>query len=75
MQMSIETKAADIREEFSWLEDWEARYAHLIDLGKANPPLAPHERSEDTRVRIDDSTDDREPRFYVRQLLADFDGN
>ena len=38
--MSIETKAADIREEFSWLEDWEARYAHLIDLGKANPPLA-----------------------------------
>ena len=49
--MSIETKAADIREEFSWLEDWEARYAHLIDLGKANPPLAPHERSEETRVR------------------------
>jgi cysteine desulfuration protein SufE len=49
--MSIETKAADIREEFSWLEDWEARYAHLIDLGKANPPLAPDERSEETRVR------------------------
>ncbi len=49
--MSIETKAADVREEFSWLEDWEARYAHLIDLGKANPPLAPDERSEETRVR------------------------
>ncbi|MBA4338190.1 MAG: cysteine desulfuration protein SufE [Hyphomonas sp.] len=49
--MSIEIKAAGIREEFSWLEDWEARYAHLIDLGKANPPLAPHERSEETRVR------------------------
>lgn len=49
--MSIETKAADIREEFSWLEDWEARYAHLIDLGKANPPLAPDERCEETRVR------------------------
>lgn len=29
--------------------------------------------SDDTRVRIDDSADDREPRFYVRQLLADFD--
>ncbi|MFT3801170.1 MAG: DEAD/DEAH box helicase [Burkholderiaceae bacterium] len=28
--------------------------------------------SDDTRVRIDDSTDDREPRFYVRQLMADF---
>jgi cysteine desulfuration protein SufE len=49
--MSIETKAADIKEEFSWLEDWEARYAHLIDLGKANPALAPEERSEETRVR------------------------
>jgi cysteine desulfuration protein SufE len=49
--MSIETKAAGIREEFSWLEDWEARYAHLIDLGKANPPLAAHERTEETRVR------------------------
>ncbi len=49
--MSIETKAAVIREEFSWLEDWEARYAHLIDLGKANPPLAAHERTEATRVR------------------------
>lgn len=49
--MSIESKAADIREEFSWLEDWEARYAHLIDLGKANPPLAPGERTEASRVR------------------------
>lgn len=49
--MSIESKAADIREEFSWLEDWEARYAHLIDLGKANPPLAGSERTEETRVR------------------------
>ncbi len=49
--MSVETKAADIREEFSWLEDWEARYAHLIDLGKGNPPLTPGERTETTRVR------------------------
>ncbi len=28
--------------------------------------------SDDTKVRIDDSADDREPKFYVRQLLADF---
>ena len=31
--------------------------------------------SDDTRVRIDDSADDREPRFYVRQLLADFEAD
>jgi DEAD/DEAH box helicase domain-containing protein len=29
--------------------------------------------SDDTKVRIDDSVDDREPKFYVRQLMADFD--
>ena len=29
--------------------------------------------SDDTRVRIDDSADDREPKFYVRQLMADFE--
>lgn len=29
--------------------------------------------SDDTRVRIDDSAEDREPKFYLRQLLADFD--
>lgn len=51
MQMSIDQTAADIREDFAWLEDWEARYAHLIDLGKTNPPLAPEERTEETRVR------------------------
>ncbi len=49
--MSIAEAAAAIREEFSWLEDWEARYAHLIDLGKDNPPLSPDERTEDSRVR------------------------
>ena len=49
--MSITAAADEIREEFSWLEDWEARYAHIIDLGKANPPLEPHERTEETRVR------------------------
>lgn len=49
--MSIAETAAEIREDFSWLEDWEARYAHIIDLGKANPPLESHERTEETRVR------------------------
>lgn len=29
--------------------------------------------SDDTKVRIDDSVDDREPKFYIRQLMADFE--
>lgn len=49
--MTLETRAQDIRDEFAWLDDWEARYAHIIDLGKANPPLEAQERTEDTKVR------------------------
>lgn len=29
--------------------------------------------SNDTEVRIDDSAEDREPKFYLRQMLADFE--
>lgn len=29
--------------------------------------------SDDTKVRIDDSVEDREPKFYVRQLMADLE--
>ena len=49
--MSIADTAAEIRDEFSWLDDWEARYAHIIDLEKANPPLDASERTEESRVR------------------------
>lgn len=49
--MDIDDRAQEIRDEFAFLDDWEQRYAHIIDLGKANPPLSPEERREDTRVR------------------------
>lgn len=49
--MTLEETAQDIREEFSFLDDWEERYAHLIDLGKANAPLTDAERNEANRVR------------------------
>ncbi|MEM7661949.1 MAG: SufE family protein [Pseudomonadota bacterium] len=49
--MSLVDNAKDIRDEFDFLDDWEDRYAHIIDLGKGNPPLEAHERIEDTRVR------------------------
>ena len=49
--MMIHARAQEIEDEFAFLDDWEARYGHIIDLGKANPPLAPHERNEQTRVR------------------------
>ncbi len=47
----IESRAAELIEDFAFLDDWEARFQHVIDLGQANPPLQPHERTEATRVR------------------------
>ena len=49
--MTIKARATEIAEEFDFLDDWEDRYAHIIDLGKANPPLEAHERTEQSKVR------------------------
>jgi len=49
--MSVSSRANEIRSEFELLEDWELRYAHLIDLGRHNPPLQDTERTETNRVR------------------------
>lgn len=51
LRMSVANQAVEIEDEFSFLDDWEERYAHIIDLGKANPPLTEAERTEQTRVR------------------------
>lgn len=66
--MSVQDRAEDIAADFEFLDDWETRYAHIIDLGKENTPLAPEERTEQTRVRgcasqvwmvLDEQADDR----------------
>lgn len=49
--MTITERAAEIEDEFAFLDDWEDRYAHIIDLGKSNPALEPAERTEETKVR------------------------
>jgi DEAD/DEAH box helicase domain-containing protein len=46
-----------------------ANVAQVRDLLRFRQAIA---TSDDTRVRIDDSDDDREPKFYVRQLITDF---
>lgn len=40
----------DIAETFEFLEDWEDRYRHVIDMGKAMPPLDPAFRVPATKV-------------------------
>lgn len=40
----------DIAESFDFLEDWEDRYRHVIDLGRAMPPLEDALRVPATKV-------------------------
>lgn len=49
--MIISDRAAEIADEFSFLDNWEDRYAHIIDLGRSNSPLADSEKNDVTRVR------------------------
>jgi cysteine desulfuration protein SufE len=49
--MSVGEQATKLREDFAFLDDWEARFAHLIDLGRSLPALAPEEYDEANKVR------------------------
>jgi cysteine desulfuration protein SufE len=49
--MGITEQAEKLKEDFAFLGDWEARFTHLIDLGKALPQLAPHEYDDANKVR------------------------
>lgn len=50
MNRALDT-AAEITDEFSFLDDWEDRYQHLIDLGRKLPPLDAQYKSEEFRLR------------------------
>ncbi len=41
----------DIADDFTFLDDWEDRYRHVIDLGKAMEPLPESLKIETTKVR------------------------
>jgi cysteine desulfuration protein SufE len=41
----------EIAADFALLSDWEERYAHLIELGRALAPLKPEERTPANKVR------------------------
>ena len=42
---------SDLQDSFEFLDDWEDKYATVIDLGRKLAPLEDHERNEETRVR------------------------
>lgn len=49
--MTVAEKAKDLKDDFAFLGDWEARFTHLIDLGKALPALKADEYNELNKVR------------------------
>jgi cysteine desulfuration protein SufE len=63
----------EIAETFALLDDWEDRYRHVIELGKALPPLADAFRSEATKVAGCAS------QVWIRPIVAggrfDFEGD
>ncbi|MAW85637.1 MAG: cysteine desulfuration protein SufE [Phyllobacteriaceae bacterium] len=40
-----------IREDFSFLDDWEERYRYVIDLGRELPPITEAEHSDANKVQ------------------------
>ena len=49
--MTAAEQAKEIVEEFAFLDDWEQRYQHLIDLGRKLPELDESYKVEENRLR------------------------
>ena len=49
--MTIVEKQEKLIKEFSNFKNWEARYQHIINLGKTLPPLAEKYKIEENRVK------------------------
>ncbi len=51
MAETMAQELARLAEEFDFLESWEDRYRHILDLGKDLEPLSPGEHSDRYKVR------------------------
>jgi len=49
--MSYPQDIQDMIDDFAFLSDWEDRYMHVIDLGKALPPLCEAEKTDIHKVK------------------------
>lgn len=55
-KMSIQEIQNEIVDEFSFFENWEERYEHLIELGKSLKPLPEEKKSADKIIKGCQST-------------------
>ena len=51
METAVAAPLEEIRENFSFLDDWEDRYRYVIELGKALPPLPEAAYTDENKVR------------------------
>ena len=51
VHMTNSQKINELIEDFAFLDDWEDRYMHVIELGKSLAPLSDSERNENTKVK------------------------
>ena len=49
--MNYPTNIQDMIDDFAFLDDWEDRYMHVIDLGKSLAPLPDGTRIEENKVK------------------------
>lgn len=49
--MSYPENIQDMIDDFQFLDDWENRYMHVIDMGKSLPPLPDSDRTEINKVK------------------------
>lgn len=49
-ELGTDTQVDDVMEAFELLDDWEDRYAYIVDLGRKLPPFPEDERKEENFV-------------------------
>ena len=49
--MTYPSNIQDMIDDFAFLDDWEDRYMHVIDLGKGLPPLPDDARTDANKVK------------------------
>ncbi len=50
-RMTYPENIQDMIDDFQFLDDWEDRYMHVIDMGKSLPPLPDEDRTEFNKVK------------------------
>jgi cysteine desulfuration protein SufE len=48
---SFQIRLDHLADEFEFLDDWETKYRHIIDMGRNLPPIDPIDKSDSNKIR------------------------